>query len=47
MKYQIFATEYKNQLETRIRSPQLSDELYVSALFKLKYSTIKTTVICK
>ena len=47
MKYQIFATEYKNQSETRIRSPKLSDELYVSSLFKLEYYTIKATLICK
>ena len=41
MKYQISATEYKNQSETKIRNPKLS-ELYASGLFKLKYCTTLT-----
>ena len=45
MKYQISATEYKSQSETKIRSPKLSVELYASALFKLKYYITLTTQV--
>ena len=45
MKYQISATEHKNQSKTRIRSPKLPVELYASARFKLKYYTRITTQV--
>ena len=43
MKYQISGTEYKNQSKTRFRNPELSVELFASALFKLTYYATLTS----